>query len=115
LNALKAMPRRKKREFSTKGMAYVKYLIEDEDDGNIACPAFPFPLIDYDDFEDDPASKPWQSAAERQRTMSQEPKEKIDHWMKLTNIILSKNEKPNIPLVNMMCRSKEEMYYWKLM
>ena len=40
-------------------MAYVKYLIEDEDDGNIACPAFPFPLIDYDDFEDDPASKPW--------------------------------------------------------
>jgi len=43
-------------------MPFVKYEIEEKEDGNIniACPAFPFPLIDYDDFEEDPLLKPWE-------------------------------------------------------
>ena len=37
-------------------------MIEDEEDGNIACPAFPYPLIDYDDFdlEADTKRRPWE-------------------------------------------------------
>jgi hypothetical protein len=64
IHTLKAIPRRRKKEFNPKGLTYVKYLIEDEEDGNIACPAFPFPLIDYDDFEED-HTRPWISAAEK--------------------------------------------------
>lgn len=91
-------------------------MIEDEEDGNIACPAFPYPLIDYDDFdlEADTKRRPWEEQDKVRIERSASPEEKKEsHWVKLTSIILSKNEKPNLPLIHMATRAKEEQHYWE--
>ena len=54
------VPKNFKKESPEKLKVTEKYNIEIDIDGNIACPAFPFPLIAFDDYEPDPMDRPWE-------------------------------------------------------